>query len=223
MQRFCNPSPSPSVRDEAHADVVHKEERMPRTRIAAAVLIAATASCTFALTAEASKSNSPPCTPKVTTIGGHKASGQLWTGDGHAPPRRQALHLPQRLLRAEQVGRFRARSSIWAQPWSGSRETRARPLSPCSSTPSSRSSSAPAQSSTRTRWQEPPRWRRPHQRPRQPPLPGHVHVDASRQVPSSPAPGTATDSSGRAREITRSTRHDPADAPRVRGAPRALL
>ena len=47
---------------------------MHRTRIATAVLLAATTAGTVALTANASKSNSPPCTPKIATIGGHKAA-----------------------------------------------------------------------------------------------------------------------------------------------------
>ncbi len=47
---------------------------MHRTRIATAVVIAAVASCSVALTAEASRSTAPPCTPKIATIDGHKAA-----------------------------------------------------------------------------------------------------------------------------------------------------
>jgi len=46
---------------------------MHRTGIATAVLIAATASCTVALTAAASKGNSPPCTLKIAKVQGHPA------------------------------------------------------------------------------------------------------------------------------------------------------
>lgn len=44
-----------------------------RTRIASAVLLTAATACTVAVTADASKSNSPPCTPKITKIKGHQA------------------------------------------------------------------------------------------------------------------------------------------------------
>ena len=47
---------------------------MHRTRIAAAVLLATATAGTVALTANASKANTPPCTPKIATIGGHKAA-----------------------------------------------------------------------------------------------------------------------------------------------------
>lgn len=47
---------------------------MRRTRIATAVLLATTTACTVVLTADASTRNSPPCTPKIATIGGHKAA-----------------------------------------------------------------------------------------------------------------------------------------------------
>jgi len=43
-------------------------------RIVSAVVLAATTACVVAVTAYASTSNSPPCTPKVTTIAGHKAA-----------------------------------------------------------------------------------------------------------------------------------------------------
>src|SRR5690242_21793910 len=46
---------------------------MHRTRIATAVLLAATTACTVVLTAGAATSSAPPCTPKVITIGGHRA------------------------------------------------------------------------------------------------------------------------------------------------------
>lgn len=46
---------------------------MHRIRIAIAVLLVATTACAIALTASASTRSSPPCTPKVTTIGGHRA------------------------------------------------------------------------------------------------------------------------------------------------------
>jgi hypothetical protein len=47
---------------------------MHRTRIATAVLLAATTACTVVVAAQASSRNTPPCTPKITTIGGHKAA-----------------------------------------------------------------------------------------------------------------------------------------------------
>jgi len=47
---------------------------MRRTRIATAVLLTATTACVAVLTADASTRNAPPCTPLVTTIGGHKAA-----------------------------------------------------------------------------------------------------------------------------------------------------
>ena len=47
---------------------------MHRTRIATAVLLAATTACTVVLVAHASTRNTPPCTPKIATIGGHKAA-----------------------------------------------------------------------------------------------------------------------------------------------------
>jgi hypothetical protein len=47
---------------------------MHRTRIATAVLLAATTAGTVALAANASESNNPPCTPKITKIGGHTAA-----------------------------------------------------------------------------------------------------------------------------------------------------
>lgn len=46
---------------------------MHRTRIAIALLLAATSACTVVLTAAASKDNSPPCTPKITKVQGHPA------------------------------------------------------------------------------------------------------------------------------------------------------
>lgn len=46
---------------------------MHRTTIAIAVLLAATTAGTVALTADASTRSAPPCTPKITTIGGHRA------------------------------------------------------------------------------------------------------------------------------------------------------
>lgn len=48
---------------------------MHRARIAPVALLAAAATCTVALTANAaSKGGAPPCTPKIGTIGGHKAA-----------------------------------------------------------------------------------------------------------------------------------------------------
>ena len=47
---------------------------MRRTRIATAILLAVTTACAVVLTANASTRNTPPCTPRITTIGGHKAA-----------------------------------------------------------------------------------------------------------------------------------------------------
>ena len=69
LPRFCNAPSSPSWIDHQS-----RGRTMHRTRIATAVLLAAATACTVALTANASKSNTPPCTPKITTIGGHKAA-----------------------------------------------------------------------------------------------------------------------------------------------------
>jgi hypothetical protein len=47
---------------------------MHRTRITTAVLLATATACAVALTANAaSKGSAPPCTPKITTIKGHRA------------------------------------------------------------------------------------------------------------------------------------------------------
>lgn len=47
---------------------------MQRTKIAVVVLLAVAAAGTAALTANAaSRGSAPPCVPKITTIGGHKA------------------------------------------------------------------------------------------------------------------------------------------------------
>ena len=47
---------------------------MHRTRIAIAVLLAAATAGTVVVTAAAMTRNTPPCTPKVTTISGHTAA-----------------------------------------------------------------------------------------------------------------------------------------------------